>query len=110
MANTYVWKIVNLDRNLSDNFAHTAHYTVTAISDQVDANGNAYNSGAYGSIGLDRPDTLADFEDLTEADIVAAVQAKLGGAEKVTEIQDQLAARITEQINPTQASGTPSSW
>ena len=110
MANTYVWKIANLDRNLSDNFAHTAHYTVTAISDQVDSEGNAYNSGAYGSIGLDRPDTLADFEDLTEADIVAAVQAKLGGDEKVTEIQNQLAARITEQITPTQASGTPSGW
>ena len=110
MANTFVWKIANLDRNLSDNFAHTAHYTVTAISDQVDSAGNAYNSGAYGSIGLDRPDTLADFEDLTEADIVAAVQAKLGGAEKVTEIQDQLAARITEQITPTQATGKPSGW
>ena len=110
MANTYVWKIVNLDRNLSDGFAFQAHYTVTAISDQVDANGNAYNSGAYGSIGLDRPKKLADFEDLTEADIVAAVQANLGGAEKVTEIQDALAARITEQITPTQASGKPSGW
>ena len=110
MANTYVWKIANLDRNLSDNFAHTAHYTVTAISDQVDSEGNAYNSGAYGSIGLDRPDTLVDFEGLTEAGIVAAVQAKLGGDEKVTEIQDQLAARIAEQITPTQASGKPSSW
>ena len=110
MANTYVWKIANLDRNLSDGFAHTAHYTVTAISDQVDSEGNAYNSGAYGSIGLDRPDTLADFQDLTEADIVAAVQAKLGGAEKVTEIQDMLAARITKQITPTEASGLPSSW
>lgn len=110
MANTYVWKIANLDRNLSDNFAHTAHYTVTAISDQVDSENNPYNSGAYGSIGLDRPETLADFEDLTEADIVAAVQTKLGGDEKVTEIQDALAARITEQITPTQASGKPSSW
>ena len=110
MANTYVWKIADLNRDLSDDFAHTAHYTVTAISDQVDSGGNAYNSGAYGSIGLDRPDTLADFEDLTEAQIVAAVQAKLGGAEKVTEIQDALAARIVEQITPTQASGKPSGW
>ena len=110
MANTYVWKIADLNRNLEDGFVFQAHYTVTAISDQVDSEGNAYNSGAYGSIGLDRPDTLADFEDLTEADILAAVQAKLGGAEKVTEIQDALAARITEQITPTQASGKPSSW
>jgi len=110
MANTYVWKIADLNRDLSDGFAHTAHYTVTAISDQVDADNQPYNSGAYGSIGLDRPDTLADFEDLTEADIVAAVQAKLGGAEKVTEIQDALAARITKQITPTEASGLPSGW
>ena len=110
MANTYVWKISNLDRDLSDGFAHTAHWTVVAISDQADSEGNAYNSGAYGSIGLDRPDTLADFEDLTEDQIVAAVQAKLGGDEKVTAIQEQLAARIVEQINPTQASGKPSGW
>jgi len=110
MANTYVWKIANLQRDLSDNFCHTAHYTVTAISDQVDSEGNAYNSGAYGSIGLDRPDTLVSFDDLTEANIVAAVQAKLGGAEKVTEIETQLAARITEQVTPTQASGKPSGW
>ena len=110
MANTYVWKIVDLNRDVSDDFAHTAHYTVTAISDQVDADNNPYNSGAYGSIGLDRPDTLVSFDDLTEADIVAAVQAKLGGAEKVTEIETQLAARITEQVTPTQASGKPSGW
>ena len=109
MANSYVWKIADLNRDLSDGFAHTAHWVVTAISDQVDSEGNAYNSGAYGSVGLDRPDTLADFEDLTEADIVAAVQAKLG-AEKVTAIQERLAARIVEQITPTQASGKPSSW
>ena len=109
MANTYVWKIADLNRDLSDGFAHTAHYTVTAISDQVDSENNPYNSGAYGSIALDRPDTLADFEDLTEADIVAAVQDKLG-AEKVTEYQAALAARIAEKITPTQASGKPSSW
>ena len=110
MANTYVWKIADLQRDLSDGFAHTAHWTLVAISDQVDAGNNPYSDAGYGSVGLDRPDTLADFEAVTEADIVAAVQAKLGGAEKVTEIQDALAARIVEQITPTQASGKPSSW
>jgi hypothetical protein len=109
MANTYVWKIADLNRDLGDGFAHTAHWTVVAISDQVDSEGNPYNTGAYDSTSLDRPDTLVDFDDLTEADIVAAVQAKLG-AEKVTAIQERLAARIVEQITPTQASGKPSSW
>ena len=36
--------------------------------------------------------------------------AGVGGAEKVTEIETQLAARITEQVTPTQASGKPSGW
>jgi len=109
MANTYVWKINDFNRDLSDGFAHTAHWAVVAISDQVDSEGNAYNSGAYGSISLDRPKTLVSFDDLTEADVVAAVQAKIG-AEKVTEIETSLAARITEQVTPTQASGKPSGW
>jgi hypothetical protein len=109
MANTYVWKIADLNRDLSDGFCHTAHWTLVAISDQVDADNNPYNDSGYGSVSLDRPDTLADFEDLTEADIVAAVQAKLG-AETVTAYQDALAARIAEKITPTQASGKPSGW
>ena len=106
MANTYVWKIADLNRDLSDGLAHTAHYTVTAISDQVDSEGNAYNSGAYGDITLERPETLVDYSDLTEADLVAAVQAQLGD-KKVTETQETLAARIVEKITPTQASGVP---
>ena len=109
MANTYVWKIADLQRDLSDGFAHTAHWTLVAISDQVDAGNNPYSDAGYGSVGLDRPDTLADFEAVTEADIVAAVQAKLG-AETVTEYQNALAARIAEKITPTQASGKPSGW
>ena len=106
MANTFVWKINTLQRDLSDGFAHTAHWSVTAISDQLDSDGNAYNSGAYGDITLERPETLVDYSDLTEADLVAAVQAQLGD-EKVTETQETLAVRIAEKITPTQASGVP---
>lgn len=106
MANTYVWKIVDLNRDLPDGFVHTAHFTVTAISDQVDSDGNPYNSGAYGDIALERPATLVDYSDLTEADLVAAVQAQLGD-EEVTRTQETLAARIAEKITPTQASGVP---
>ena len=110
MANTYVWKIADLNRDLSDGFAHTAHYTVTAISDQVDSEGNPYNSGAYGSMGLDLPEDDADltpYADLTEAWAVAAVKAKLGGAEKVAETQALLQAQIDEQRTPTTGSGLP---
>lgn len=107
MATTFTWGIANLDREVVDNFVFTAHYTVTGISDQVDAEGNPYNSGAYGSIGFQRPDDLIPFEDLTEAEIVGWVQDALGGASKVAEIEAALEARIQEQITPTTASGLP---
>lgn len=111
MTNTYTWKIVNLDRYSIDDFVYQAHYTVSAVTDQVDADGVIYPSvKTYGCVSLDRPSTLVAFEDLTEAEIIASVQAKLGGSEKVIEIQDQLAARIAKQIAPTQISGKPFSW
>ena len=103
---TFTWAVGTMDRQLSNGAVQTVHYTVTA-------NDGTYSAGAYGSVGLDQPESDSDltpYADLTESWAVAAVQAKLGGAEKVTAIQEQLAARITEQINPTQASGKPSAW
>jgi len=44
---------------------------------------------------------------LTEEQVIGWVQEKLGGAEKVTEIQDALQAQLDEQEAPTKASGVP---
>lgn len=104
---TFVWKINTLEREASDGFVFTAHYSVTAISDVLDPEGNAYNSGAYGSVSLERPDTLVPFNDLTEDQVIGWVQTKLGGADKVQEIESALEARIQEQINPTTINGVP---
>ena len=107
MSNTYVWKINTLEREASDGFVFTAHYSVSAISDQLDPEGNPYNSGAYGSIGLERPDTLIPFDDLTEDQVIGWVQTKLGGPDKVQEIQSALDARIQELITPNKINGVP---
>ena len=109
MANTYVWKIGAMNCDVSDGFAHRAHYTVTAISDKTDSDGIAYNDGAYGDIGLERPESLVPFDDLPQEDVVAAIKATLG-ADKVAEIHAALDARIAEKITPTQLTGLPSSW
>lgn len=104
---TFVWKINTLERKASDGFVFTAHYSVIAISDVLDPEGNAYNSSAYGSVGLERPDTLVPFDDLTEDQVIGWVQAKLGGSDKVQEIQAALEARIQERINPIKLNGVP---
>ena len=107
MATTFAWKINTLERELSDGYVFTAHYSVVAISDQLDPEGNPYNSGAYGSVGLERPDTLVPYDELQESDVIGWVQEKLGGADKVAEIEAQLEARLLELISPSKINGVP---
>ena len=97
---TFTWAIANLERETLDGFVFTAHYT-------VNANDGTYSSGAYGSIGFERPDTLIPFADLTEDQVVGWVKEALGGDEKVTSIQEALQNQIDEQRAPTKAAGVP---
>ena len=99
---TYTWRIANLERETSDGYVFTAHYTVDAVSED-----SVYRSGAYGSIGLERPEgDLVPFADLTEDVVVAWVQAKLGD-EQVLNIHAALDAQLAEQRQPTKAAGVP---
>jgi len=107
--NTYTWKVANLERNVEDGKVFTVHYTVNAVSDQVDPNsesGGFYSAGAYGSVGLDGEVSVA-FESLTEEVVVGWVKEALGGDEKVAEIQASLDAVIAEKVAPTKAAGVP---
>ena len=99
MSTTFTWNIANLERETSDGYVYTAHYTVNAVDD-------TYSSGAYGSLGLERGDTLVPFADLTEATVVGWVKEKLT-AEKVTEIEAALQTQLDEQRQPTKAGGLP---
>ena len=107
MATTFTWKINTLERDTSDGYVFTAHYSVVGISDTLNPEGNPYNSGAYGSIGLERPDTLIPYADLTEEQVIGWVKQKLGGDAKVAEIEAQLEARIAELISPSKINGVP---
>ena len=104
MANTYTWKVGQCDRTLADGVINTLHYTVTAVTED-----GVYSAGAYGSIGLEAPEaeTMIAYDSVTEANCIAWVQAAIGGAEKVTEIQTALDNQLTEKRTPTVGAGTP---
>lgn len=100
---TFTWAVGSMDRQLSNGAVTTVHYTISASD-------GTYSSGAYGSVGLDQPEDDSDltpYADLTEAWAITATKAKLGGADKVAEIEAALQAQITEQRTPTQGSGLP---
>lgn len=98
---TTTWKIANLERETQDGFVYQAHYTVDAVTED-----GAYRSGAYGSIGFERPENLIPFSDLTEELVVQWVQEALG-ADKIQEIDNALIAQLDEQRHPTKAAGVP---
>jgi hypothetical protein len=99
MTTTFSWNIANLERETFDGYVFTAHYT-------VDANDGTYSAGAYGSIGLERPETLIPYSDLTKELVVGWVKDKLG-TEQVDAIEAALQAQLDEQHAPSKASGIP---
>lgn len=105
---TFTWKIANLERNVADGKVYAVHYTVNALSDEVNPNsenGGFYSAGAYGSLGFDG-EVSTPYSDLTEEIVIGWVKEQFG-AEKVTEIETALTAQIEEQKTPTKAAGLP---
>ena len=101
MADTvFTWKVAQLERETADGYVFTCHYTVNAED-------GTYSSGAYGSLGLERPSkNMIPFADLTEEIVIGWVKDKFG-AEKVAEIEAALQAQLDEQHAPSKASGLP---
>ena len=99
MSTVYEWKIANLERETADGFVFTVHYTVSADD-------GVYSSGAYGSLGLERPDNLIPFDQLTEDVVVGWVKEKFGD-EKVAEIETALQSQLDEKHAPSRQAGVP---
>jgi hypothetical protein len=97
-----VWKVANMERNLDDiGTVFTVHYTVTHFRDGEQA-------GAYGSIGLEAPEsgTGIPYAELTEEIVIGWVKTKFGD-EKIAEIEAALDAQISEKLTPTKSAGVP---
>jgi len=99
MSTTSTWKIAQLERETADGYVYTVHYTVNAKDD-------TYSAGAYGSIGLERPEELIPFSELTEEQVIEWVKEALG-EKKVAEIDQALLNQLEEQRNPSKAAGLP---
>ena len=100
MTTTLNWNIANLERETADGYVFTVHYTVNAED-------GTYTSGAYGSLGLERPEgDMIPFADLTQEIVVGWVKEKFGD-EKVAEIEAALQAQLDEQHAPSKQAGVP---
>jgi hypothetical protein len=95
-----LWDIANLERHISDGVVYTVHYTVTRFEDGEQA-------GAYGSIGLEAPESgFIPYANLTKEVVVGWVKDHFG-EEKVAEIETALTNQIQQKLHPTDAAGVP---
>jgi hypothetical protein len=94
MSTTYT--INQLERNLSNGFVKTVHYTVIKIDGD-------FLASTYGAINFEAGTPEIPYASLTEAQVIEWVKDKLG--EKA--IEASLAAQIDTQKNPITATGMP---
>ena len=100
MSTTFTWSIYTLERETSDGYVYRAHY-------RVDAADGTYTTDTYDSVGLERPETLIPYSDLTEEVVIGWVQEAIGGEEKVAEVEAGLQAQLDKKRQPTEANGVP---
>ena len=104
------WNIIQTERETTNGGVHTAHWTATDAETVGSGDAAVVHTGSsYGSIGFTPDHTASGFvayADLTEDVVVTWVKDSLG-TESVTEVENQVAAQITESKTPTSAVGVP---
>jgi L-aminopeptidase/D-esterase-like protein len=98
---TTTFKITQMDRDTSDGFVRTVHWTAS----QTDGD---FSASTYSTAGFTKEDgmNLIPYEDLTEAQVIDWVKGSLG-EEGVAAVDAALAQNIELQKNPVTATGTP---
>jgi len=107
------WDVVNLDAtktvgSLSDVIT-TVHWTASDSETVGSGDSAVVHSGySYGSVGLAEADSgsFTAYASVTKDNAIAWAKAVLG-SDKVTEIETNIAAQITESKTPTKTSGVP---
>ena len=94
---TTTWKIVQCDRQTSDGFITTAHWTVNAVDGD-------YTASAYGTCGFAAATPAIPYASVTEAEVLNWCFAS--GVDKDA-VEANLAAQIEAQKTPVTASGVP---
>ena len=90
------WTITTLDREVSNGFVTTAHWTATAVDGD-------YTASIYSTCSWADGTPTVPYADLTQATVLNWVWESVD--KQATE--DALAANIALQKNPVTATGTP---
>jgi hypothetical protein len=93
---TTTWTISTLDREVSNGFVTTAHWTCTAVDGE-------HSASAYATVSWAEGTPAIPYASLTEAEVLSWVWESIDK----TATEASLAAQIALLKNPVKASGTP---
>jgi len=111
MATVYNWNCKTVDVHPAEgsetDVVYNVHWIVTGISDELDPEGNAYQSTSIGTqiVPLDPESEFIPFEDLTNEIVVDWTKSAMG-TELVTSIETGIQQAIDLEINPTSVTMT----
>ena len=102
---TFNWNILDLERTVDQDKVYLAHYSVSAVSEQLDADNQNYIVTTFGSAGF--TDELSiPFNSLTSEVVVQWIKDQLG-VEAVAELEQSLSDQLTAAITPQISTGLP---
>jgi hypothetical protein len=111
MATTYNWNCKTVDVHPTEadhtDVVYNVHWIVTGVSDELDPEGNAYESTSIGTqtVPLDPESQFIPFDELTN-EIVVEWTKEAMGEEQVTSIEAGIQQAIDLEINPTSVTMT----
>ena len=98
----HTWKVVSLDAQPShdghSNVINTVHWTLTGVDGE-------HTASSYGSVGVtyDADAPFTEYDNLTEADVLALVWNSVDKTEQEANVEKQLA----ELANPSKVTLSP---
>ena len=111
MATTYNWNCKTVDVHPTEadhtDVVYNVHWIVTGVSDELDPEGNAYQSTIIGTqtVALNPESQFIPFDELTNEIIVEWTKEAIG-EEQVTSIEAGIQQAIDLEINPTSVTMT----
>lgn len=105
MAASYEWDVSNVDyypeHDGQNKVIFNVHWRLNGVDSEVDAEGNPYSAGVYGSVVLDVSDLsgFISYDSVTVSDVQGWVESALG-ADQVQKYKNNIDAQIAELKNP----------
>ena len=111
MTVTYEWNCKTVDVHPTEgsetDVVYNVHWIVTGVSDELDPDGNAYQSSSIGTqtVPLDPESEFIPFDELTNEIVVEWTKDAMG-KEQVESIESLAKESINKKINPTSVTMT----